>query len=116
MNKNYPCDIIKDLLPGYIDEVLSEASINAVKEHLDECQECSRIYSDMKGELNIESSAGEQLALDGLKKIRQHTKKLKMAVGVVSSILAFIILYIFLKVYVIGEPFRTICQGHNERY
>lgn len=107
MNKDYPCDIIKDLLPGYIDEVLSEAGINAVKEHLDECQECSRTYSDMKGGLNIESNAEEQLALDGFKKIRQHTKKLKMAVGVVSSILVFIILYIFIKVYVIGEPLET---------
>ena len=24
MNENYPCDIIQDLLPGYIDEILSE--------------------------------------------------------------------------------------------
>ena len=107
MNKNYPCDIIKDLLPGYIDEVLSEASINAVKEHLDECQECSRIYSDMKGELSIESNAEEQLALDGLKKIRQHTKKLKIIAGTVTGILAIIILYIFLRVYVFGEPLET---------
>ena len=107
MNKNYPCDIIKDLLPGYIDEVLSEASINAVKEHLDECQECSRIYLDMKGELSVESNVEEQLAIDGFKKIRQHTKKLKMAVGVVSGTLAIIILYIFMKVYVIGEPLET---------
>ena len=107
MNKNYPCDIIKDLLPGYIDEVLSEMSINVVKEHLDECQECSSIYSDMKGELSIENNTEEKVALDGFKKIRQHTKKLKMAVGAVSSILVLIILYIFIKVYVIGQPLET---------
>ena len=107
MNKNYPCDIIKDLLPGYIDEVLSETSTKAVTEHLGECQECSRIYSDMKGELSIESNAEEQLALDGLKKIRQHTKKLKIIAGTVTGILAIIILYIFLRVYVFGEPLET---------
>lgn len=107
MNKSYPCDIIKDLLPGYIDEVLSEASINAVKEHLDECQECRRVYSDMKGELSIESNAEEQPALDGFKKIRQHTKKLKMTVGAVTGVLVLFILYIFMKVYVIGEPLET---------
>ena len=38
MNKNYSCDIIKDLLPGYIDGVLSEASENVVKGHLEECE------------------------------------------------------------------------------
>ena len=108
MNKNYPCDIIKDLLPSYIDEVLSEMSINVVKEHLDECQECSNIYSDMKGELSIENNTEEKVALDGFKKIRQHTKKLKMTVGAVSSILVLIILYIFIKVYVIGQPLETV--------
>ena len=107
MHKNYPCDIIKDLLPGYIDEVLSGTSTKVVTEHLNECQECSRIYSDMKGELSIESNAEEKLALDGLKKIRQHTKKLKIIAGAVTGILVIIILYIFLKVYVIGEPLET---------
>ena len=107
MNKNYHCDIIKDLLPGYIDEVLSETSTKVVTEHLNECQECSRIYSDMKGELSIEINEEEQLALDGFRKIRQHTRKLKIAVGIVTGILVTVILYIFLRVYVFGEPLET---------
>ena len=44
MNKNYSCDIIKDLLPGYIDGVLSEAGENVVKRHLEECEKCNRGY------------------------------------------------------------------------
>ena len=51
MNKNYSCDIIKDLLPGYIDGVLSEASENVVKGHLEECEKCNRGYLEMKEEL-----------------------------------------------------------------
>ena len=35
MTKLDSCDIIRDLLPGYIDGVLSKAGTNAVKEHLE---------------------------------------------------------------------------------
>ena len=42
MNKNYSCDIIKDLLPGYIDGVLSEASETVVTGHLEDCEKCNR--------------------------------------------------------------------------
>ena len=34
------CDIIKDLLPLYIDECCSEESANEVKKHLEKCKEC----------------------------------------------------------------------------
>ena len=35
MTKLDSCDIIRDLLPGYIDGVLSKTGTNAVKEHLE---------------------------------------------------------------------------------
>ena len=44
MTKLDSCDIIRDLLPGYIDGVLSKTGTNAVKEHLDKCGECNRVY------------------------------------------------------------------------
>ena len=90
MNKNYSCDIIKDLLPGYIDGVLSEAGENVVKGHLEECEKCNRAYLEMKEELNTGMEAKEQIALDGFKKLRQHTRKLKIAVGVTTGLLVFL--------------------------
>ena len=38
----YNCDIVKDLLLLYLDEVCSEASKQVVAEHVDECVECER--------------------------------------------------------------------------
>ena len=96
MNKNYSCDIIKDLLPGYIDGVLSEAGENVVKAHLEECEKCNRAYLEMKEELNNGMEAKEQIALDGFKKLRQHTRKLKIAVGVTTGLLVFLLLFAFL--------------------
>lgn len=39
MNK-IPCDVIRDLLPLYKDDVCSENSKNLIEEHLPECEEC----------------------------------------------------------------------------
>lgn len=77
MNENYPCDIIQDLLPGYIDEILSETGTRVVKEHLEECEKCNHVYLEMKEGLNSEEELNETLALDGFKKVQQHTKKIK---------------------------------------
>ena len=37
-----PCNLIRDLMPLYHDEVASEESILAIREHLDECRECRK--------------------------------------------------------------------------
>lgn len=42
------CDIVRDLLPLYVEHISSEASNNAVREHLEKCPQCSGIYEKMK--------------------------------------------------------------------
>lgn len=107
MNHNYSCDIIKDLLPGYIDGILSEVSTETVKNHLEECSSCNQAYLEMLEELDNVMDLKEQIALDGFKKIRQRTKKLKISIGIVTGVLIFLLLSVFLKVFVIGEPLST---------
>lgn len=41
------CNVVKDLIPLYIDECCSEESAKIVKEHLDNCQECRELYEKM---------------------------------------------------------------------
>ena len=43
--KNTPCEVIKDLLPLYVDDICSEKSKDIIEEHLAECEEC-RNYLD----------------------------------------------------------------------
>ncbi len=47
MNK-FDCDVIKDLLPLYADNVCSEKSTECVEEHLQECAECSEELRKIK--------------------------------------------------------------------
>ena len=44
----YPCGIIRDLLPLYIDDVCNEESRVAVEKHLAECEKCRNDYEAMK--------------------------------------------------------------------
>ena len=55
----YPCNLIRDLMPLYHDEVASEESILAIREHLDECRECRKYYDNM-----CESDAVEPISYD----------------------------------------------------
>lgn len=107
MNKNHSCDIIQDLLPGYIDGILSEAGTDVVKGHLEECEECNQVYLEMKEGLGQEEEQKETLALDGFKKVQQHTKKLKRMIGIFAGLLTLLLVSIFLKVFVIGECLPT---------
>ena len=41
------CEIIQDLLPGYIDKTCSEATNKLVSAHLKNCKNCSMILNDV---------------------------------------------------------------------
>lgn len=43
------CNIIKDLIPLYIDECCSDESAAEVKKHLDGCTECKAVFENMSG-------------------------------------------------------------------
>ena len=64
---NYPCGIIKDLLPLYIDEVCSIETGQAVEKHLAKCTKCREYYEAMK-------------STDGFAEDKSdHTEDIKMA-------------------------------------
>ena len=52
MKIDLSCDIARDLLPTYIDKLASQSTIEAVEEHLKQCEDCTNIYVSMKEENN----------------------------------------------------------------
>ena len=50
MEKNYPCNVIIDLLPSYIDGICSQESRVAVEEHLQNCPSCKATHRAMASE------------------------------------------------------------------
>lgn len=97
------CNIIRDLMPGCIDGVLSEAGSSAVMEHLKGCEECRHIFAEMKESYVPEITSKEQAALDGFKKIRKRTRYFKAAAALGIILMTALVIGVFCKVYVWGN-------------
>ena len=47
------CEVIRDLMPLYLDECCSESSRELVEEHLKECDCCRKMAEQMRKELIV---------------------------------------------------------------
>ena len=65
------CDIAQDLLFGYKDKTLKDGSKEFVENHLKECEECKKVYEEIKDD-NEEIDNTE---IDYLKKINKKEKR-----------------------------------------
>lgn len=76
---NYPCGIIRDLLPLYIDDVCNEESKQAVQNHLSECEKCRNYYESMKsteGFVAKENDNSEDMKMaNSLKNVKNKINK-----------------------------------------
>lgn len=101
------CEIIKDLLPGYVENLLSSAGTDAVDAHLSGCPSCRRICEELKEASTELPSPRERLALDGFRKLKKRTRRLKiLAVSSLTLVLSAVF-SVFLMLFVIGEPAGT---------
>ena len=57
MNKE--CEVIRDLLPLYVDDVCSGTSRTLIEEHLQDCPECSAILEKIRKN-EIENNLSEE--------------------------------------------------------
>jgi predicted anti-sigma-YlaC factor YlaD len=89
------CDVINDLLPLYVDDVLSDASRELVNEHIKECESCRKTLENMTGKVSIpvspELRKEDTKPIKGLKKIVTKWKWLT-AVITVLAVLAILFL------------------------
>ena len=91
------CDVIKDLLPLYIDDILSNDSKNLVDEHIEECESCNDELRKLSGD-EIHSCAVNQnenkSIYDSLNKIRKRIS-LKIQLTVLTSVIFTSIVAVF---------------------
>ena len=80
------CDIVKDIIPMYIDGCCSEASSKALEEHIYTCAECKKIYEDMK------SSKEADLIMKAQNKIKKR-KTILITSAIILAIIIFAGIY-----------------------
>ena len=88
------CNIIEDLLPLYVDDMVSEDSRKLVEEHLKECPACRKMQEEMVKENRLSavgnrsnSAKTSKTEAEPLKKIRRRIRKKRIASVVLAVVL-----------------------------
>ena len=73
------CDVIQDLMPSYVDGILSEDSQALVKEHMEACKECRKMLEIMKEEQGKEQAQMILSAASGARHRVGETENIRSA-------------------------------------
>ena len=65
------CEIIKDLLPSYIDGLTSSESNLEIEEHLKNCHQCKEVFEQMKAEVRVENTEYNKEKIKPFKKLNR---------------------------------------------
>ena len=91
------CNIIEDLLPLYIDDMVSEDSRQLVEKHLKECDACRKMLDEMKKENqlrtvseNAERNSDHRTEIAPLKKIRRRIRRKRIISIILAAVLVLL--------------------------
>ena len=109
------CSVVRDILPLYLENMVSEETAESVKEHLENCPDCAAEFEAMRSGKTVEK-IGEEVQSDleaevlrSIKNIRKKFRKKVLRVGgIIAAILAAILiagslLLHFFPIYRIAE-------------
>ena len=89
------CEIIKDLVPSYMDDILSKESKELVREHVADCKECQKMMESM--EVDVEVWKDEDVSL--FKKVGKKFRKMYFLRAVI-AVLVFLVVWVAATFYV----------------
>lgn len=96
------CNVAGDLIPLYVDEVLTSDSVELVEEHLAECEDCTSKVESLRKETVIAADKD----VKPLKKIKRKVKINKWAV--ISIIAVVVLLSVFITAFFIKPIYFDI--------
>ncbi len=86
------CNIVKDLLPLYMENMVSSDTKEFVENHIDSCEECKKELEQLKMDLPFSNDLEEvEEPVNAMKKIEIDINKKRVFTGVISAIIASIL-------------------------
>ena len=111
----YSCDLIRDLLPLYCDQVCSRDSAQAVEEHISACEECQNIYMGMRQSVSIDSAGYEEQQLSSMRKVKKRIKERNTVFATIGIIFGIILVIVVLRVLLIVGLFSlAVAEGEKD--
>ncbi len=89
------CEIIKDLLPSYIDGLTSSESNLEIEDHLNNCPQCKEIFEQMKAEVRAENTEYNIEKIKPFKKLNRKVFKAVLTTLIVCTLVVVSYLYFF---------------------
>lgn len=112
MKKKAECEIVQDLLLGYVDNILNSESKKIVEKHLIECENCQNRLKEIKNDIE-ENENNEKKQIDYLKKVRIKNK-IKSILFVITILILILFGYYLYKFSILNriskksrEQFKT---------
>lgn len=102
MIMKYECDIAMDLMPLYVDDLLSENSKTFVENHINTCESCRKYYEKLSSEIKIPVSRESRISdLKPIEYLKENLSKkiLKKVLGTVLVLGICVGSYLFAKLY-----------------
>ncbi|MCM3626684.1 zf-HC2 domain-containing protein [Paenibacillus glycanilyticus] len=94
------CHIVQDLLPSYIDGLLSAETEHDLQQHLQECEACRELLAKLSTSIDNANLHVNKKEIDFLKKVRKKATK-KVVTGLTVLLLVFAL---FTYLMAIGSP------------
>lgn len=105
MKNRLPCELIRDLLPSYIENLTSDVTNNLIEEHLDTCEECKRVHDSMREPLEKSEDIEELQEIDFLKTARKKTRKIIF--GISLAVVVIVTALVIAKEYFVGTQISS---------
>lgn len=103
MMKKNDCKIVKDLLPLYIDDIVSDETKIYIEEHLKECEKCLDEYKKMSDELvlpiNHEVNKKDAEIINGIKKKFKNKKFRSALLSSLAVVIIFVSLFLYMSLH-----------------
>ena len=103
-NNQLQCEIVQDLLPLYHDDVVNTVTKEAVKQHLNDCRECTKEYEELCQELPQENVDNNIIKskFNSMQKRLKKKRIIKMAlIALTTCVLMILMGYVLLAVPIV---------------
>lgn len=94
MENKTECEIVQDLLLGYVDDVLNTESKKLVEKHLLKCDNCQTKHKEIKADIE-ENENNQTKEIDYLKKIRRKSRIKSVILAIVIILILCFITYLY---------------------
>ena len=110
--KNYPCEIIRDLLPLCAEGLCSGESRAAVERHVQDCADCRRLYEGLPADSLPEAPVPDQTT--ALRRLNRKLRQSRFTKAMAAVFCVLLVLFgVWNAVWYVDSyrPYRALCAG-----